>query len=296
MHRAAALPETPAPISSRIARVTRALRIVHPFPTLLNVAATAALATVAWRGAPPVGLLLRMLLVMLLAQCAIGVTNDYCDRSLDAATKPWKPIVAGVVRPQTAVLTALLLGTAACAIAATLGAVGFGLAILGLGCGLAYDVGLKRTALSAVTYMIAIPTLPAWVWTGAGAWHAALWWLLPLGALVGLALHLANTLPDIDADATYGVRGLAHRLGARRSMTVGWASFGSALALTGAIAPLVDYDLAWYLPAASIGVLCLVASVGAYAARRDATALQFGFGLLGVGSAIVSVGWLAALT
>jgi hypothetical protein len=36
--------------------------------------------------------------------------------------------------------------------------------------------------------------------------------------------------------------------------------------------------------------------MGAYAARRDATALQLGFGLLGVGSAIVSVGWLAALT
>jgi 4-hydroxybenzoate polyprenyltransferase len=296
MHRAAALPETPAPIPTRVARVARALRIVHPFPTLLNVAATAALATVAWRGAPPGGLLLRMLLVMLLAQCAIGVTNDCCDRALDAETKPWKPIVAGLVRPQTAALTATLLAMGACAVAATLGAAGFGLAVLGLACGIAYDVGLKRTPLSAVPYMIAIPTLPAWVWTVAGAWRAALWWLLPLGALVGVALHLANTLPDIDADASQGVRGLAHRLGARRSMLVGWISFGAALALTAVIAPFVHYELAWYLPAALVGVRCLAASIGGYVARRDAAALQIGFALLGVGSAVVSVGWLAALT
>jgi hypothetical protein len=37
-------------------RLLRALRIVHPFPTLLNVAATAALAFVAARGAPMEGL------------------------------------------------------------------------------------------------------------------------------------------------------------------------------------------------------------------------------------------------
>jgi Na+/phosphate symporter len=79
-------------------------------------------------------------------------------------------------------------------------------------------------------------------------------------------------------------------------MLVGWSSFGAALGLTAVIAPFVNYDLAWYLPAALAGALCLAASMGAYAARRDATALQLGFGLLGVGSAIVSVGWLAALT
>jgi 4-hydroxybenzoate polyprenyltransferase len=296
MHRAAALPETPAPVPTRIARAARALRIVHPFPTLLNVAATAALATVAWQGAPPAGLLSRMLLVMLLAQCAIGVTNDYCDRELDTETKPWKPIVAGLVRPRTAARIAAVLALGACAVAATLGAAGLGLAVLGLACGLSYDVGLKRTAFSAVPYMVAIPTLPAWVWTVAGAWHDVLWWLLPLGALVGVALHLANTLPDIDADVSHGVRGLAHRLGPRRSMAAGWASFGSALALTAAIAPFVHYDLLWYLPAVLFGALCLVASVGTYVARRDAAALQLGFGLLGVGSAIVSVGWLAALS
>ncbi len=95
-------------------RLLRALRIVHPFPTLLNVAATAALAFVAARGAPDAGVLATMLLVMLCAQSAIGVTNDYFDRELDARTKPWKPIVAGLVAPGAALLIAVGLIAAAC--------------------------------------------------------------------------------------------------------------------------------------------------------------------------------------
>ncbi|MBI5284784.1 MAG: UbiA family prenyltransferase [Chloroflexi bacterium] len=279
----------------RARTLMRALRIIHPFPTLLNVAATAALAFVAAGGAPDAGTLATMLLVMLCAQSAIGVTNDYCDRGLDAASKPWKPIVAGVVQARDAVILAGALVVAAAALAATLGPGSFGLAMLGMGCGLAYDVRLKRTVWSALPFMVAIPVLPAWVWLTLGGWQTALWWLLPLGALIGLALHLANTLPDIDADASYGIAGLGHRLGARGSMSVAWASFGAALALSGAIAPLVAYDIRIYAATASLGALCLAASAGAFALRRDSFALQLGFGVLGAGSAALAVGWLAAV-
>ena len=287
-------PRVPAPQGA--ARWLRAVRIVHPFPTLLNVAATAALSCVAAHGAPDAPLLGRMLLVMLLAQSAIGVANDYCDRALDAASKPWKPIAAGVVAPRAALAAACALSAAAAITAATLGAGGFALAMLGMACGLVYDVRLKRSVFSAVPYMVAIPVLPLWVWTVLGAWRDALWWLLPLGALIGLALHLANTLPDIDADAAHGVRGLAHRLGARGSMIAGWASFGAALALSAAIAPLVRYDAAIYVPSAAFGAACLALSIAAYALRRDGGALQFGFGLLGIGAAVLAAGWLAAVS
>ena len=40
-------------------RLVRALRVIHPFPTLLNVAATAALAFVAADGAPDARTLAR---------------------------------------------------------------------------------------------------------------------------------------------------------------------------------------------------------------------------------------------
>ena len=284
------------PIPRRpMGRMLRAARIIHPFPTLLNVAATAALACVAVRGVPAAGVLARMLVLMLCAQSAIGITNDYFDRDLDAVTKPWKPIAAGLVAPAAAAVAALVLTVASTAIALTLGLASFALVMLGLACGLAYDARLKRTVLSAVPYMVAIPTLPLWVWLTMGEWRDALWWLLPLGALTGFALHLANTLPDIDGDRAHGVSGLAHRLGARRSMYAGWASFGAALGLSALLAPFLAYDLRVYVPAAAVGAGCLAASIGLYLLRRDAAALQFGFGALGVGAAVLAAGWLGAV-
>ncbi|MEX2247541.1 MAG: UbiA family prenyltransferase [Dehalococcoidia bacterium] len=283
------------PPPERTWRALRAARIIHPFPTFLNVAATAGLGFVATDGAPDAWTLSRMLLVMLCAQSAIGVANDYCDRELDAATKPWKPIAAGVLAPRAAAWLALLLIAATAAAASTLGAGSLALALLGLACGLAYDVRLKRTALSPVPFMVAIPTLPAWVWVTLDARDEALWWLLPLGALAGLSLHLANTLPDIEADARQGVRGLAHRLGPHRAMLLAWSAFALALSMTAVLAPLLDYDLRWYAPAAAVGAGCLVASMGLRLLRRDASALQAGFGLIAVGTLVVAVGWLAAV-
>lgn len=274
----------------------RALRIIHPFPTLLNVAATAGLAFVAADGAPEASTLVRMMLVMLFAQSAIGVTNDLFDRELDAVTKPWKPIVSGVVPPSTAVALGAALVVATALLAATLGFWSFVLAMMGMICGLAYDARLKRSVFSAVPFMVAIPTLPIWVWVTLGEWDDVLWWLAPLGALIGLALHLANTLPDIDGDTEQGVRGLAHRLGAGGSAATGWSSFGLALLLSFALVPVLDYDLRVYAAAAAFGAVALAASILLYAVRRDAFALQTGFGLVGVASAVVAVGWLAAVT
>jgi 4-hydroxybenzoate polyprenyltransferase len=262
----------------------------------LNVAATAGLACVAVRGWPAAGVLVRMLGVMFCAQCAIGVTNDYFDSDLDAATKPWKPVAAGLVSPRAALALAVAFGVAATALAATLGVAGFALAMLGMACGLAYDIRLKRSALSAVPYMLAIPVLPLWVWATIGAWRPVLLWLLPLGALIGLALHLANTLPDLDSDSAQGLRGMAHRLGAPRSMQLVWVAFAGALALSAVLTAVVAYDLRFYLPAAGLGVAALAGSAGVYAIRRDESALQLGFGVLSLASAVLAVGWLAAVT
>lgn len=288
------LPGVPAP--GHAPRAMRVARIIHPFPTALNVAATFGLALVAARGVPDGWLLARMLILMLCAQSAIGVANDYFDRDLDALAKPWKPVAAGLVSTAAAARLALLLIAVTLAVAATLGPAGFALAAIGLACGLAYDARLKRSAYSAVPFMIAIPVLPLWVWATLGAWRPILWWLLPVGALIGLSLHLQNTLPDIEDDEAHGVRGLAHRIGARRSMIVAWGSFAVALLATVALSPIADYDLRWYMPAAAVAAACLAVSVAAYAARRDATALQLGFGLLGIASAALATGWLAGVT
>ncbi|HEX5478835.1 MAG TPA: UbiA family prenyltransferase [Dehalococcoidia bacterium] len=274
----------------------RVARVIHPFPTLLTVLATLGLSFVAARGEPGVAVLVRMLVVMFLAQSAIGVANDYFDRDLDAQTKPWKPIASGLIPTRTGVLLAVALSAATVALGATLGLAPLLLVLAGLACGLAYDAGLKRTPFSALPYMVAIPVLPLFVWVTLGQWQPVLWWLLPLGGLIGLALHLQNTLGDIDDDARFGVRGLAHRLGVHRSMALGWAAFAAALAISVALAPFVGYELRWYLPAAAVGGACLAASVGLYVVRRSAMMAQVGFGLLGIGAAVLATGWLAAVT
>lgn len=269
----------------------RALRIIHPFPTMLNVAATAALAVVASNGMPPGPLLARMLVVMFLAQAAVGTVNDIFDRELDAATKPWKPLAAGIVSPRAAGALAAALLLAMLALAATLGAAGCTLAVAGAACGLAYDARLKRTALSALPFMVAVPVLPMWVWTTLGEWRAVLWWLAPLGALIGVALHLANTAPDIEGDAAQGVRGVAHALGADGAMRVAWMALAAALALSAAIAPIVRYDWRAYAPTLAAGGAILVAGV---TVGRGQTRVMFA--LLGVGSVVLAAGWLAAVT
>jgi 4-hydroxybenzoate polyprenyltransferase len=277
-------------------RVLAALRIVHPFPTGLNVAATGALALIAAGTDVDRGLLLRMMAAMLLIQSTIGVANDIFDRELDAATKPYKPLVSGALSMRAAVPLALLLLCSAVATSATLGAAGFTLAMVGLVCGLAYDARLKRTVLSAVPFMVAIPTLPFWIWATLGEWEAVLWWLAPLGGLIGLSLHLANTLPDIDDDAAHGVRGFAHALGKRASMLLAWGAFGTALVIASAIAPAAGYDAGIIVPTLLLGSACLAVSIALWIMRREDASLRIGFGVMAAGAAATAVGWLAAVT
>ena len=277
-------------------RLLRAVRVIHPFPTLLNVAATGGLAVVAARGVPSASLLVRMLLLMFCAQSAIGIVNDLCDRELDAATKPWKPVTDGLISQRVAVGAASVLVASTIGIGVTLGIASFALAMVGLAAGLAYDVRLKRSVLSALPYMIGIPTLPLWVWATLGEWQRGLWWLVPIGGLIGLSLQLQNSLADLDDDASQGVFGLAYWLGARRATIVAWSSFGAALAASALLAPALDYDVIPYVSAAGVGAVCFGLTIGAYAFRRDAMSLQIGFGLLGIGAAVLGTGWLAAVT
>ncbi len=283
------------PARPRVPAFVRAARIVHPFPTLLNVAATVGLAFVAADGPPGAAVLTRMLLVMLFAQCAIGVANDLFDRDLDARTKPWKPLAAGLVTQPQAIAMAAAFVAASVALAATLGPAGLGLAALGTASGLAYDARLKCTMLSALPFAVAIPTLPLWVYVSLDRAEPVLWWLLPLGALIGVTLHLANTLPDIEADAANGVRGLAHRLGVKRSMQVSWAAFAAALLLAVVLGPFLDADMRWYAGSVATGAGCLVGAVRAYVVRGEA-ALRLNFAAISIGAAVTAAGWLAAVT
>jgi len=276
-------------------RLLARVRIIHPFPTMLNVIATGALAGIALGGLPPTSDLAVLMAAMFCVQAAIGASNDYCDRDLDAQTKPFKPIARGLVEPNTALLLAAALTVAAGALTATMGTLSVAVGSIGLAAGLSYNWWLKRSVLSPIPFMIALPALPFWIWVSLGTFTADLWWLLPFGPLAGLAVHLSNQAPDIEADRGAGVRGLAHVLGVRRSIAVAWSSFALAIAFAVALGFHLEYAWALFLLGAVPAVMLLGAAIVAYAWRPGRDALQVGFGLIGIATAALAGAWLAAI-
>lgn len=276
-------------------RALRALRLVHPFPTLLNTIAVVLLAVVAARGRPETGVILRLALTMLAVQSAIGIVNDYVDRNLDAAAKPWKPIPSGAVSAQSARLVGALAIVAALVLGATLGPMAWVLSTLGLGVGLAYDLRLKRSALSGLTYAVALPLVPLWVWTAVGHLTADLVWVWPLGLALGSALQLANALPDLESDAAAGVRGMAQRLGRRRALAVAWGGYFTATLGALVIGLLRGHDPRPLLAGAAVALTLLAVAVVVYVWRPERSSLQLGWSVLALGAGVLAITWLAAM-
>jgi 4-hydroxybenzoate polyprenyltransferase len=226
------------------------------------------------------------------SQFAIGSANDVVDRELDARTKPWKPVARGAIDPAVATAFAAMLSLACLALSASLSMATLLAAVGGLGCGLAYDLRLKRSRWSWLPYGLAIPTLPVWAWAAMERLTPRLLPAYPLGVLLGLSLHLANTLPDLEGDHAFGVRGLAHGLGRRRSLILCWSSMGLAQALTLALAPLLDYRGAAYPLGLAASVALLVLSILLYRLRPTPATLQVNFGVLALAALALAAGWL----
>ena len=158
--------------------------------------------------------------------------------------------------------------TAACAIAVVLcvvlslacGPVAGLVHLVCVAAGWAYNLGLKATAWSWAPYAVAFGLLPVFIWLAASGGHsdpgAPPVWLPLAAACLGVGAHLLNVLPDIDDDAATGVRGLPHRLGARRlpAAAVVVLGAGSALVLLGA-------DVAAWAAAVGLVVVALLAAV-----------------------------------
>lgn len=264
-------------------RWTSLLRLVHPFPSFLVAAVTAAIVPFADRHAP-LSLYLTLGVAMLCFQFAIGVGNDLADAHDDALAKPWKAIPRGLVSQRTALAACCALALAGLLLTLRLGWLPWVLGAAGLGCGLVYDFWLKRTNLSWLPYAIALPLLPVWVYVAADAWHSLLWWALPLGVALGLALHLANQAPDA---AEHGDSGATTLLGPRRARTVAIALFLAVAFAVTAILATTGAERALIAAAAGAGTLAL--STQARFFGRDGL-----FGVLALGGAGLALVLLSA--
>lgn len=220
-------PAAPAVALPAMSPVAAIARLVHPFPSLAVAALTAALVPFAAHSGEA-GLATQLGIGMLLYQFAIGAANDLADLDLDRVHKPSKPLARGALPPRTARLLTILLAGGGMAVTSTLDLLPWLIGIAGLGCGLVYDLSLKRTALAFVPLCVAVPLIPIWVWSAAGEWDALLWAALPAGGLIGFAIYLGNQVPGSASERASGVEGLAQMLGPRVSVLLGVAAFGLA--------------------------------------------------------------------
>ncbi|MDP9245320.1 MAG: UbiA family prenyltransferase, partial [Chloroflexota bacterium] len=201
------------------------------------VVAALAFVWIAARGAPPPGPTIGFLAAVLLTQVAIALDNNWCDRDLDAATKPWRLIPRGVVSARAAQLGSWLFLAAGIIVSLAVSPAVAALVALGTACGFVYDHGVDRTIASIVPFAIALPTLAVAAFAVVG--RADL--LVPVAYLVGaplvVAIHLADAIPDIVADRSAGASGLAARLGSGAARAVCWAAFALAATVIVLIRP-----------------------------------------------------------
>ena len=248
-------------------RTVRAwLGSTHPGPAIAVTAVTVVLGIGVglsdWR-LPLLGL------GMLLGQFSVGLSNDWIDAHRDrAAGRTDKPVALGAI--SVAVVRASAWITAALALLLTI-PLGWPALIAHTVFILSawhYNAWLKKTAFSVLPYVISFGTLPSLVTLALPDPGFAAWWATATGALLGVAAHFANVLPDLEADRATGVRGLPHRMGPRVS--------GLVIA-----AALVVASVVLFAGALSVHVLLLAAGVAlavagaVIAIRGSATRLLF---------------------
>jgi 4-hydroxybenzoate polyprenyltransferase len=248
---------------------------------------------VAGRDDPDLGRL--GLLAGLLAgnQYSAGALNDAVDAPVDAAAGRDKPIAAGAISRRAVALLAALAGLASLGFGLALGPATFALATAGLACAWAYDLALKGTAASVLPFAVALPLVPLFGYGAAGRFPAVLWWAWPIGALAAVAVHLADSLPDVETDRAAGVRGLAPRLGVGRAAALTAGAYVGALAIAlGSGLAAGDRRVVGAGSACALGLglaALLAGGRGGPAARRVA------YRLLLAGVVALAAGWAAGV-
>jgi 4-hydroxybenzoate polyprenyltransferase len=234
---------------------------------------------------------------MVCLQAAIGALNDIIDAPRDAGVKPGKPIPEGLVSPRTARAVAVVGGALGVGLSLPSGPATVFVAVLVLVIGGLYDLWFKGTPWSWLPFAVGIPVLPVYGWLGAaGEIPVKVVILIPVAALAGAALAIANALTDIERDRAAGVRSVATSLGPRRAWAVHAvlhvAVFGFALA-----------GLAWLGPSRpslpglvglSLGGLLLGAGL-VLTAAPEPRRRERGWELEAVGIGVLGASWLAVV-
>jgi 1,4-dihydroxy-2-naphthoate octaprenyltransferase len=166
--------------------------------------------------------------------------------------------------------------------------------LLYLACGQSYNLGLKSTPFSGIVFAVMFPLIPVYAFVGMGRIIPFIFWQIPIAALLGIAVNLANSLPDIKEDAASHTRTLAVVLGTRRAFITCNALILLATFLIGTltVTGLVTAQRGILLP--TVLIVCLAVGVlflffGAQTARQTSKVY---FYLTVLTCLVLAVGWI----
>lgn len=276
-------------------RLLTIVRLVHPFPSLLDglVVVVVALAAGATFGDA-----LTLGVSMTLLQFAIGTLNDLVDAPRDRGHRTGKPIADGLIPERIALVV-----FGACALGGLVAALRFGpglwlVGAVGFAIGVWYDTRAKGTRLSWLPMALGVPLLPVFGWYGAtGGLPSAFVFVVPAAALAGMALAIANAAVDIERDRAAGTASLAVSLGPMRAtlLALGLECLVGGLAIVSCVR--LGASGIWLEAAAAMAVVpVLGALLGCLVARRAPWGRELAFELQAVGLGLLAVAWVNALS
>ncbi|MEU1433840.1 UbiA family prenyltransferase [Streptomyces sp. NPDC005775] len=187
-------------------------RSCHPGPVVAVTAIAGALGAGVGLDGPRCALLVA---AVLSGQLSVGWCNDAFDARRDAAAgRRGKPVADGSVGRRTVWAAAFTAALLCVPLSLACGPLAGAAHLTAVAAAWAYNLRLKATVLSWLPYVIGFGTLPAVAALTLPGSPGPTWWAVTAGALLGLAAHLGDVLPDIEDDLRHGVSGLPHRLGA----------------------------------------------------------------------------------
>lgn len=233
-------------------QVMALIRCTHPLPCL---AVSSFAGLIAFAHSSSLASSLSIFAVVLLQQISVGLSNDWLDYKRDlAAGRMDKPAANGLVSVSTLRGLSLVSAGLAQIMAFFFSPVAAAVMFLMLLSGWFYNLGMKTNWSSAIPYAVGFGALP--VFAAAADpnpyWQPA--WIVAVAALLGIAAHFANALPDREADQLTGVKALPHVLGQRVSALViaGSAMLATVITVTQSTGLSVEMTLSGLL------IMCLL--------------------------------------
>ncbi|MCW2765516.1 MAG: rane protein [Nocardioides sp.] len=221
------------------------LRAAHGGPALA-VVVLALLLAVADDLSP--GRVVLVGLAVLAGQLSVGWSNDLVDEARDREVgRSDKPLATGELSSGKVRIACGLAVLALMPLSFACGWAAGVVHLLTVASAWAYNLWLKSTVWSWVPYAFSFGGLVVFVALAGEPAEPPRWWMPVAGGLLGVGAHLVNVLPDLADDEATGVRGLPHRIGARRLPAVATAvlaagslvvAVGTGLARVGSVAAL----------------------------------------------------------